>query len=482
MNIRPTLYVIGIFLTVLAILMLLPAFYHMIIGEAGAYSFFLSSGITGISGGALFLYTKPENFTLKPREAFLLTNCCWLTLSAYSALPFWLCLDLQISYTDAFFETMSGITTTGSTILTGLKEMEKGILLWRSLLQWVGGIGFIVMAVAVLPFLKVGGMRLFKSESSDWSEKVMPRSGNIAKLIVLAYAGLTTSCAFLYFIGGMNGFDAINHAMTTLSTGGYSTYDTSIGHFKNPYIHWVSILFMILGSLPFVLFVKSIKGDIKSLFKDSQVKAMITILLILWLFFSIWLFYNSNYNFWESLTLVAFNTTSVITTTGYALTDYTLWGTFATTLFLFLSVIGGCSGSTAGGIKIFRFQIGAKLLGIQLRQLSHPRAYFLQTYNGQHITGDILRSLISFGFFFALLITVMTIFLCFIGLDFITSLSGSISSVANIGPGLGSSIGPAGNYSALPDSAKWILSMGMLMGRLEITTVLVLFTTTFWKV
>ncbi|MDP0563494.1 MAG: TrkH family potassium uptake protein [Candidatus Endonucleobacter sp. (ex Gigantidas childressi)] len=479
MSIRPVLYVVGLFLTVLAALMLLPALYHLITKEGSASAFLLSAGITGGSGGALFLSAKPENFSLKPREAFLLTNCCWLILSAYAAIPF--SIELQISYSDAFFETMSGITTTGSTVLTGLDNMEGGILLWRSLLQWLGGIGFIVMAVAVLPFLKVGGMRLFKSESSDWSEKVMPRSGSIAKRIVFIYIGLTITCAYLYFLAGMSGFEAINHAMSTLSTGGYSTSDSSMAHFSSSYIHWIAILFMILGGLPFVLFVKFVHGDIQSIIKDSQVRALIGFLLIIWLAFSLWLALSSNYSFWESLTLVAFNTTSVVTTTGYALTDYTLWGGFSAALFLFLSLVGGCSGSTAGGIKIFRFQIGARLLGIQLKQLTHPRACFIQSYNGQLITDDILRSLIGFGFFFALLTTLVTLLLCLLGLDLITSLSGAITAISNVGPGLGDIIGPAGNFADIPDSAKWILSWSMLMGRLEITTVLVLFTATFWR-
>ncbi len=479
MSVRPVFYVVGLLLTVLAVLMLLPAFYHLITDKEGAMSFLLSAGITGGSGGALFLSTKPDHFVLKPREAFLLTNVSWLVLSTYAAIPFM--LELQLSYTDAFFETMSGITTTGSTVLSGLDNIEEGVLLWRSLLQWLGGIGFIVMAVAVLPFLKVGGMRLFQSESSDWSEKIMPRSGSIAKHIVIIYSGLTIACAYFYFLGGMTGFEAINHAMTTVSTGGYSTSDSSMANFTNPYIHWVSTIFMLLGSLPFVLFVRFFKGDTQCLFKDRQVRAFIGFLLTIWVFFSLWLVVNSHYNLWQALTLVAFNTTSVITTTGFALTDYTLWGGFAAALFLFLTVIGGCSGSTAGGIKIFRFQIGARLLGIQLRLLSHPRACFVQTYNGQQITEDILRSLIGFGFFFGLLSILITLLLCLMGLDLITSMSGALTAIANVGPGLGDIIGPAGNFKSLPDGAKWLLSGSMLMGRLEITTVLVLFTATFWK-
>ncbi|WOG25719.1 TrkH family potassium uptake protein [Endozoicomonas sp. 8E] len=459
--------------------MLLPALHDLVIGEEGAYSFGLSALITLLTGVPLYYFCRVPVFNLKPRQIFLLTNTSWLTLSAFAALPLYIQLD--ISYTDAFFETMSGITTTGSTVLSGLDQMNTGVLLWRSLLQWLGGIGFIVLAVAVLPFLKVGGMRLFQSESSDWSDKAMPRSGSIAKRIVCIYLGMTIFCAYLYFLGGMHGFEAINHAMTTLSTGGYSTSDSSMGHFHNPFIHWVAIVFMIFGSLPFVLFVKFLRGDSQSLLRDNQVQAFLKLLFILWVFLTLRLFINGDYSLFKSLTLVAFNTTSVITTTGFALTDYESWGGFAAALFLCLTVIGGCSGSTAGGIKVFRFQIAARLLGIQLKQLAHPRACFVQSYNGHKISSDILRSLIAFCFFFALLTTILTLLLSFLGLDLVTSLSGALTAVANVGPGLGDIIGPAGNFSSLPDAAKWFLSVGMLLGRLEVITVLVLFTPTFWK-
>ena len=479
MNIRPVLYVIGLFLIVLSSLMLIPVLYDLVTGVEDRQSFLYSSSFTLLSGVILYGGCRAKEFSLKAREIFLMTNLTWLTVSAYAALPLWIQLD--ISYTDAFFETMSGITTTGSTILSGLGQTHKGILLWRSLLQWLGGIGFIVIAVAVLPFLKVGGMRLFQSESSDWSDKVMPRSGSIAKRIVIIYLGLTVVCAYLYFLGGMTGFESVNHAMTTLSTGGYSTSDSSMGHFTNPFIHWVSTIFMLLGGLPFVLFVKFLKGNYKALLEDTQVVSFISFMVVVWALFSIWLFANSSYTFFQALTLVAFNTTSVVTTTGYALTDYTQWGGFAATLFFFLTFVGGCSGSTAGGIKIFRFEIGARLLVIQLKQLAHPRACFVQNYNGQQISSDILRSLIAFCFFFALLVSVLTLLLSLLGLDLVTSISGAATAVANVGPGLGELIGPAGNFASLPDSAKWLLSLGMLMGRLEVITVLVLFTPQFWK-
>lgn len=479
MHNRSTLYVLGIFLIGLAGLMMIPAIYDLCISDNTLRVFLRVALTTGLTGFILALACKPTQFSMKPRQAFLLTTLSWLVVCSVGALPIW--LRLSVSYTDAFFETMSGITTTGSTILTNLDHTDRSVLLWRSILQWSGGIGFIVIAVAVLPFLKVGGMRLFQSESSDWSEKSMPRSGAIAQRICLAYVVITLLCTYAYLMGGMSGFDAINHAMTTVSTGGYSTFDASMGHYHSDFIIWSGTVFMVLSSLPFVLFVRSFRREPCALFQDTQVQAFVLFLLVVWLAMGLWLWRNSDYSLMHAITLAAFNTTSTISTTGFAYGDYTLWGNFSNLLFFFLLFVGGCSGSTAGGIKIFRFQIGGKLLYLQMKQLVHPRACFVQSYNHEHITHDILRSLIGFTFFFILSIAVMSMLLALCGLDFITSLTGATTAVANVGPGLGEIIGPAGNFSTLPAAAKWILSMGMLLGRLEVITVLVLFTPVFWK-
>ncbi len=476
---RPVLYVIGLLLNTMAKFMMIPVIYNLLTRNPKIWEFVAAGAITLFTGLLLTISFKPQTFHMQPRQIFVLTTLSWLAVSTFAALPFW--FALPVSYTDAFFETMSGITTTGSTILAGLDQMNPGVLLWRSLLQWFGGVGFIVMAVAVLPFLKVGGMRLFQSESSDWSEKAMPRSGSIAKRIVTAYLIMTAVCAYLYFLGGMTGFEAINHSMSTVSTGGYSTSDASMGHFENPFILWTSTIFMILASLPFMLFVRSMRGEVRCLVQDTQTRAFIGFLLVVWFVLSLWLWMTSDYTLFQSLTVVSFNTTSTVTTTGYAYGDYTQWGGFASLMFFFLLFVGGCSGSTTGGIKIFRFQIGAKLLNIQLKQLVHPRGCFVQTYNGQQIGSDILRSLIGFTFFFVLLIALISLLLALCGLDPITSLSGATTAVTNVGPGLGDIIGPAGNFLSLPDGAKWILSVGMLLGRLEVITVLVLLTPAFWK-
>ena len=480
MSFRPVFYVVGLLLCILSGLMLIPIVSDLLFFSIDTHeAFAVSAGITIITGLLLVYYCKPKHFSLRPREMFLLTNVVWLSLCVFGALPF--VLQMDMSFTDAFFETMSGITTTGSTVLTGLDTMNPAILLWRSELQWLGGIGFVVVAVAILPFLRVGGMRLFQSESSDWSDKAIPRSRVLARKVVELYIGLSFACALAYFLGGMTVFEAINHAMTTLSTGGFSTSDASMGHFSNPAIQWTGALFMLLGSLPFVLLVRFLSGKTDELYKDVQVRLFFKGLIGVWVFLTVWLLFNSDYSIFEALTLVAFNTTSVVSTTGYAFTDYTLWGGFAGAFIFFLSFVGGCSGSTAGGVKVFRFQIGMKVLNNQLKLLSHPRACFNMTYNGQTMTPEIIRSFSSFSFFFLVLVSIVTLLLCFMGVDFMTSLSGAVTAIANVGPGIGDTIGPAGNFATLPDAAKWVLAIAMLMGRLEIMTVLVLFTPICWK-
>jgi trk system potassium uptake protein TrkH len=336
------------------------------------------------------------------------------------------------------------------------------------------------MAVAILPLLRVGGMRLFQTESSDWGEKVMPRSHMAAKFIALVYVGLTLICGLLYWLSGMSVFDAINHAMTTVATGGYSTSDNSMANFS-PSAHWVAVAFMLLGSLPFALYVSTLRGNRFALLKDHQVRGFVGFLLITCVALSLWLWFNSEYAYADALRLVSLNIVSVVTTTGYAAGDYSLWGGFAFMLFFYLTFIGGCSGSTSGGLKIFRFQVAYILLSSSLKQLIHPRAVIKQQYNKHNLDEDIVRSILTFSFFFTITIGALALALALLGLDPITALTGAATAVCNVGPGLGPIIGPAGNFSSLPDAAKWLLTVGMLLGRLEILTVLVLVTRTFWK-
>ncbi|NBA97787.1 TrkH family potassium uptake protein [Pseudomonas sp. R5(2019)] len=473
-------FIIGIFLITLAISMVVPMATLVIFDRTGDLpSFLWSSLITFIAGLALVLPGRPEHVHLRPRDMYLLTVSSWVVVCIFAALPF--LLTQRISYTDAFFESMSGITATGSTVLSGLDNMSPGILMWRSLLHWLGGIGFIGMAVAILPLLRIGGMRLFQTESSDRSEKVMPRSHMVAKFIVLVYVGITAFGGLAFWLAGMSVFDAINHAMSAISTGGFSTSDQSLAKWTQPAVHWVAVVVMIMGSLPFTLYVSTLRGNRKALIKDEQVQGLIGMLLLTWLVLGMWYWTTTELHWLDALRHVALNVTSVVTTTGFALGDYSLWGNFSLMLFFYLGFVGGCSGSTAGGIKIFRFQVAYILLKASLNQLIHPRAVIKQKYNGHRLDEDIVRSILTFSFFFAITICAIALALSLLGVDWMTALTGAASTVSGVGPGLGETIGPAGNFATLPDAAKWILSLGMLLGRLEIITVFVLCMPAFWR-
>jgi len=473
-------FIIGIFLITLAIAMVVPMLTLVIFDHTrDIRSFLWASLITFLAGMALVIPGRPEHIHLRPRDMYLLTVSSWVVVCIFAALPF--LLSQHMSYTDSFFESMSGITATGSTVMSGLDTMSPGILIWRSLLHWLGGIGFIGMAVAILPLLRIGGMRLFQTESSDRSEKVMPRSHMVAKYILLTYVGITTLGSLAFWAAGMSLFDAINHAMSAISTGGFSTSDQSLAKWQQPAVHWVAIVVMILGSLPFALYVATLRGNRRALFKDEQVRGLLGLLLVTWLVLGTWYWATTNMHWLDALRHVALNVTSVMTTTGFALGDYSLWGNFALMLFFYLGFVGGCSGSTAGGIKIFRFQVAYILLRANLNQLIHPRAVIKQKYNGHRLDEEIVRSILTFSFFFAITICVIALLLSLLGVDWMTALTGAASTVSGVGPGLGETIGPAGNFAGLPDAAKWILSLGMLLGRLEIITVLVLCVPAFWR-
>lgn len=472
-------FILGIFLITLAVSMVIPMLTLLAFDRTDDLQAFIwASLITFGCGFALVAPGRPANTNLRPRDMYFLTTVSWVIVCCFAALP--LMLIQHISYTDAFFETMSGITTTGATVLSGLDSASPGLLMWRSLLHWLGGIGFIGMAVAILPLLRVGGMRLFQTESSDWSEKVMPRSHMAGKYLIAIYLVFTLAACLAFWLAGMSGFDAINHAMSTVATGGYSTSDASLGKFS-PASHWVAIFFMILGSLPFTLYVATARGNHRALLADQQVRGFLLMLMGTSIMFSLWYWLNHDDSLLDSLRIVTFSVVSVITTTGYAVSDYTQWGGFAVMVFFYLTFLGGCSGSTSGGLKMFRFQVAYALLRSNLKQLVHPRAVIRQQYNGHNLDEEIVRSILTFSFFITMTIGVLALCLALLGLDPITALTGAASAVCNVGPGLGPIIGPAGNFSTLPDAAKWLLSVGMLLGRLEIITVLVMLTPSFWR-
>ena len=374
---------------------------------------------------------------------------------------------------------MSGITTTGSTIISNLEIMPKGILLWRAILQWLGGIGIIVMAITLMPIMNVGGMQLFKISNNDSSEKILPKSKEIALRLIYIYFGLTILCALTYNIFGMSFFDSITHSMTTLATGGFSNYNQSIGFFNSMAIETSAMIFIILGSLPFIAYIKFISGDKKIFISDTQIRSFFKIIIISIIFLSIYLALSDVDSF--NLRSVFFNVISILTGTGYVNAQFDNWGGFSLIIFLTLMFIGGCAGSTTCGIKIFRFQILYLFIVNQLKKIIYPKGIFVIKYEQNSINDKFISSIISFIFFYFVIFFVLTALLSLTGLDFVTSISGAATSISNVGPGLGSVIGPNGNFSSLPDISKWILTIGMILGRLELFAILVLFLPSFWR-
>jgi len=477
---KTVFFIIGNLLIILGLFMLLP-YWVQILYEESSHSFLSSSFITILIGALFVLANLQEEYRLNLKQTFLFSTFAWISIAGFGALPFILS-DIDFSISDSFFESMSGITTTGSTVVANLDSSPKSILMWRAIMQWLGGVGIIVMAITVLPLLKVGGMQLFKIESSDKPEKILPRTSQIAFIIITTYLVLTFCCAFFYKILGMNLFDSIAHAMTTIATGGFSTHNDSIGYFNNSNIEIIATIFIILGSIPFITYLKFIKGNRKIFFQDIQIKGLIYLFLLSTLIMFIYLFFNNNsILIIEKIRIASFNVVSILSGTGYVTNDFSLWGKFPLIFFLFLMFIGGCAGSTACGIKIFRFQLLFLFLNNQVKKIIYPNNVFILKYNNQKITDNYMNSVIIFVFayLFAFILTAML--LSITGLDFLSAISGAATSISNVGPGLGEMIGPNGNFKSIPEISKWILSFGMLLGRLELFAVLILFFPSFWR-
>ncbi len=479
-NNKTVFFAIGVLLITLGTFMLIPFFVQFIYDERNG-TFLSSASITIFIGILLVLTNLEENKKLNLQQAFLLTTLSWLSIAIFGCIPF-LLSNLNLSIVDAFFESMSGITTTGSTIITNLDNAPKSILIWRAILQWLGGIGVIVMAITVLPLLNVGGMQLFRMESSDTTEKILPRTREVTIIISIIYLTLTFACGIAYWLVGMNIFDSIAHSMTTIATGGFSTYSSSIGYFQNPKIEIIAIIFIVLGCIPFIAYIKFVKGDQKIFFKDVQIKGLIYIFIVSILLMLLYLLLsNKEYSFAENLRISTFNVVSILSGTGYVTSDFSLWGKFPLIFFLFLMFIGGCAGSTTCGIKIFRFQILGLFILNQIKKLIYPHGIFPMKYNNEKISNPFIYSIMTFIFLYFFIFFILAALLSLDGLDFVTALSGSASAISNVGPGLGDVIGPNGNFSDLPNFSKLSLSLGMLLGRLELFAVLVLFFPSFWK-
>ena len=421
--------------------MLVPGVVDLVAGNPDWQIFAVSGAMTLFIGVSLALTSRTGRAKLNVRQAFVLTSLSWIVLTVFAALPFAFS-QLDMSPTDAFFEAMSGITTTGATVIVNLDEAPQGLLLWRALLQWLGGIGIIVMALAVLPLLRVGGMQLFRMESSDQSEKAMPRAAQVAAAIGLIYLFLTVIWAGALWFAGLSGFDATTHAMTTIATGGFSTHDASIAHFNSATVDTIITLGMFVGSLPFLLYLSAVRGSPGSLLRDSQVQWFVTVLAVVIVLVAGWLWMDSGLSPLQAIQLSSFNVVSIMTGTGFATAGFDTWGSFAVPIFFFIMFIGGCAGSTTCGIKVFRFQVLYAAAKTQFENLAQPHGVFIPYYNRNPISDEVIKSVLSFFFVFGVTFAVLAIGLALLGLDFLTSISGAASAIANVGPGLGPIIGP----------------------------------------
>ena len=480
MKFSPIIYLIGMLLCILSLFMMIPAFVDWLYGNNDWPAFVGASLLTLFVGAILYLSNRDSTTEhLELRQAFLLTNSAWISIALFGSLPF-LLSEIDMSFTDAIFESTSGITTTGATVIDNLEATSHGILIWRALLQWLGGVGIIVMALAVLPMLSIGGMQLFKTESYETPDKVVPKAASFAAGISIVYITLTVVWALMLWFAGMPLFDSIAHAMTTLATGGYSTRSDSLAAFNSSSIEIIVIFGMIVGSLPFVHYLAITKKGLKNLFKDDQVKLFLTLIVFVVLIVSIYLNLN-DIPFLEALRLASFNVISIITGTGFGTSDFNNWGGFPTTILLILMFIGGCAGSTTCGLRMARIQVLVANAKAQISKLIRPHAVVVSYYNQKPIPENVAESVMGFFFLYIISFAVIACLLGGLGLDLITAISGAASAIGNVGPGLGDIIGPSGTYQSIPELGKLFLCVGMILGRLEIFAILVMFSPLFWK-
>jgi trk system potassium uptake protein TrkH len=478
---RAVFFIIGFLLLALAAAMLLPAAIDALAGDRDWQAFVISALATGIAGAAMVLgFRQAEPPQITPREGFLLVTVSWIVMAGFATLPLML-TRTGLDFTDAYFESMSGLTTTGASVMPNLDGRPMGVLLWRALLHWIGGIGIIVIAVTVLPVLRVGGMQLFRMESSDRSEKIRPRVSQVSGVLISVYVTLTTVCAVALVIAGMPAFDAVCHAMATLATGGFSTHDASVGYFHSPAIEWILTFFMLVAGMAFVLLARAARGDFTWLWHDDQTRWYLLCTLVFVIGMTLWQWEANGRPLGDALRSSSFNVVSVITTTGFASEDYLLWGPMPMVMFMVLLFLGACTGSTSGGIKFFRICVVGAVARSQIHHLIHPHRISLPFYNGVPVSDEVVHSVLSFIVFYIAAFAAISIAVSAFGLDLVTAMSGVAQAISNVGPGLTPEIGPTGNFAGLADGAKWLLSLAMILGRLELLTMLVLLSRTYWR-
>ncbi len=479
-NYKTLTYINGVFVSFLACIMLIPAFLDFSLSHPNYKYFLLSSLGTGFISGIIIISTKTnDKLGLNLKEAFLLIPTCWVSASFFSCLPLMLS---GFSLTDSLFEVVSALTTTGATVFPKkLGFSSKGTHLWCAILQWFGGIGIIVMAMSVMPMLRIGGMQLLRMESTDKSDKLLPRVSQIAGSIFFTYVFLTITALLLLRAAGMDLFESICHAMGALSTGGISEWDASIGHYDNLSAEMILAVFMLIGGTPLFLFVRLWKGEWSALWKDSQAKTYYTILAICILIVAFWLYSKRGIEFPTALRHSIFNVISVGTSSGYISTEYATWGGFPVLILLFLSIIGGCTGSTSGGIKIFRIQVVYAIAKNQIKQMLHPHGVFVPTYQNKNISETVASSVLTYFVFFSLSFAGLTLLLSSTGLTFPSSIYTSLAMLSNLGIAFSDGLNITSNFSFCPEPAKWFMMLGMILGRLEFVTLFALMSNTFWK-
>lgn len=479
-DLKPIMYVTGVLLIMFSFAMVVPAVADFASESPDWKAFLSAAAFTFFVGGILFEASRDQQISLDRRQVYVLTVTSWLLITIFGALPLHFS-EAKLTVTNSIFESMSGLTTTGSTVLTGIDQLPPGILLWRSLLNWIGGFGIVVTALTILPFLRVGGMQLFHSENSDISDKIFPQAAQIAGALAMVYCVLTIACAIALNLGGMTPFDAICHALATVSTGGLSTRDASIGFYNNPSIEWITTAFMVLGSLPIVYYVHVVRDTRGGWSSDRQVPVFLGILLVSIAMMTLWVWHTGRYDFAEALRHSAFNVTAVITDTGYSSADYTQWGSFAVGLVFVLFFVGGCAGSTTGGIKIFRWMLLFKAFINQLRYQTQPHRVLSLKFGNRPVLPAELNSVLMFISLYFVSFGILTLAMTLTGVDFLSASSGIASAMANAGPGLSHEIGPSGNFSSMPETAKWILIFAMLAGRLELLTLYTVLLPQTWR-
>lgn len=483
MNFKLLTHVVSILIFIVSLFMLVPMYVAWYYDEQSCISSFLIPILFSLFLAAIsFIATKKHHVRqLTNKEGFLLVGLSWVSASLIGALPFYISKSIP-NFADAFFETISGFTTTGASILTAIEPLPKSMLFWRSLTHWLGGMGIVVLTVAIFPLLGISGLKLLKAEAPGPSvDKISTKIAGTAKILWLIYFSMTVLETLLLYFGGMNLFDSLTHTFGTLATGGFSPKNASMGFYQSPFLHYVVTAFMIGAGLNFALYYKLITGNLKEFWNNTEMKIYLGIFLTASVLITVSLYGNNVYNsISESFQFASFQVASILTTTGYATTDFAKWPSFAQIILFLMMFIGGCAGSTGGGIKVIRIYTLFKLGINEMKRILHPRSIFYVRLNGSIVKKDIIYGIAGFFFLYVIMLLLTTTIVAFSGHDVLTSFTTALATVGNIGPGFGL-VGPACNYAFFSDAVKWYLSFAMLVGRLEVYTILVILTPHFWK-